>query len=73
MGATLGGAHDGRDAPEGKRWMQFAGRCGVEMDGEQDVEDVEALRKLMVRIGMRREGFKPVMCQNAGGKTCVRF
>ncbi|KAH7052348.1 hypothetical protein B0J12DRAFT_70959 [Macrophomina phaseolina] len=73
MGATLRGAHDGRDAPEEKRWMQFAGRCGVEMDGEQGVEDVEALRKLMVRIGMRREGFKPVMCQNAGGKTCVRF
>ncbi|KAF4534970.1 F-box domain protein [Lasiodiplodia theobromae] len=59
----------------GEEWRGFVGRCGAGMDRGQDVEDVEALRVLLQRLGMREGRAEPVYLDRWGdGKeTVVRF
>ncbi|KAK0640187.1 hypothetical protein DIS24_g9585, partial [Lasiodiplodia hormozganensis] len=59
----------------GEEWRGFVEKCRVGMDGEQDVEDVEALGKLLGRLGMREGRARPVYLDRWGDRkeTVVRF
>lgn len=59
----------------GEEWRGFVEGCGAGMEGVQDGEDVEAMGKMLERLGMREGRAAPVYLDRwgDGNETVVRF